>query len=155
MNYKHMCIIDAHNMFVGFVVAYASGNSDDYTIPGRELEDGERLLEIPHPGEMVKPYWTGSKWEEYATPEEVEEWDEQRREEESVWGESFGPGQTQEQRLTALEQQTTDTQLALAETYEQSERQSADLMFATAELYESMLALQERVAALEGGVHNG
>lgn len=153
MSYKHACVVDRQNQFVEFVVCYFNGK--DWEISGYEMQEGERLVDAPYPFELVKPYWTGSKWEEYATPEEVEEWDEQRQEEESVWGESFDPGQIQEQRLTALEQQTTDTQLALAETYEQSERQSADLMLATAELYESMLALQERVAALEGGVHNG
>ena len=155
MNYKHMCIVDAQNMFVDFVVAYANEDSSEFFIPERELEDGERLLEIPHPCEMVKPHWTGDAREEYATPEEVEERNGQRRKEESIWGESFDPGPTQDQRLAVLEQQTTDTQLALAESYEQSEQQNADLMLATAELYESMLALQRRIEILEGGVHNG
>ena len=147
-----MCIIDAQNMFVGFVVAYAEEDSDEFFIPGRELEDGERLLEIPHPCEIVKPHWTGSEWEEFATPEEVAE----RNKKQGAFDDEpldFGP--TQEQRISALEQQTTDTQLALVETYEQADRQDTNLMVAMAEMYESMLALQRRVEALEGGVHNG
>ena len=153
MDYKYMCIIDAHDIFIDFVVSYIDEASGELFAP--KLEVGKRLLEAPHPGEIVKPHWTGSEWEEYATPEEVEERNGQRRKEESIWGESFDPGPTQDQRLAVLEQQTTDTQLALAESYEQSEQQNADLMLATAELYESMLALQRRIEILEGGVHNG
>lgn len=146
-----MCIVDEQNMFVDFVVAYAEEDSNEFFIPGWELAEGERLLEIPHPGEMVKPHWTGSKWEEYATPEEVEKWNEQRQEEEGIWGESFDPGPTQDQRLAALEQQTADTQLTLTENYQQS----TNMMLAMTELYESISMLQKRIKILEGGILNG
>ena len=63
--------------------------------------------------------------------------------------------QAKERRLAALEQQTTDAQLALVEAYEQSDRQNTALLLAATELFESLLALGERVTALEGGAKNG
>ena len=41
--------------------------------------------------------------------------------------------------------------LAQAEAYETADRQNTDALLALAEVYESMLALQVRVTALEGG----
>lgn len=89
-------------MFVDFVVAYANDNSDDYVMSDQELEDSERLLEIPHPGEMVKPHWTGSEWEELATPEEVEEKNNKENEAYNI----------------ETEDSNTEIYLALAELYE-------------------------------------
>lgn len=112
-----MCIVDEQNMFVDFVVAYEEASGELF-VTAHELEDGEKLLEIPHPGDIVKPHWTGSEWEEYATPEEIEEWNKRRQEEESIWNETIDPSPTQDQRLAALEQQTADTQLTLTENYQ-------------------------------------
>lgn len=63
--------------------------------------------------------------------------------------------QAKERRLASLEQQTTDAQIALVEAYEQSDRQNTDLLLAATELFESLLALGERITALEGGAKNG
>lgn len=41
------------------------------------------------------------------------------------------------------------------EIYETADRQNTDALLALAEVYESMLALQARVTALEGGEVNG
>ena len=48
--------------------------------------------------------------------------------------------------------QATTIMLAQAEAYEQADRQNTDILMALAEVYEILLTLQERVAALEGGV---
>ena len=45
--------------------------------------------------------------------------------------------------------------MALVENYEQTDASNTDLLMATAEVYENLLALQERVSALEGGGTNG
>ncbi|MCR2026876.1 hypothetical protein [Anaerotruncus colihominis] len=100
----------------------------------------------------------------------------------AVWGEQakamdgaeiLGPIPTVEERAEILEQQITDTQMALVEAYEAADeqatvimlaqveayetadRQNTDALLALAEVYESMLALQARVTALEGGEVNG
>ena len=59
------------------------------------------------------------------------------------------------ERVASLESQITDTQMALAENYEQTDASNTDLLMATAEVYENLLALQDRVSALEGGGTNG
>jgi len=65
------------------------------------------------------------------------------------------PGPTMSERVASLESQITDTQMALVENYEQTDASNTDLLMATAEVYENLLALQERVSALEGGGTNG
>lgn len=151
MDYKYSCVVDADNLYKTFVIVYLEpepGENGEVreTVSGYELAEGERLLEVSPPSNLVKPRWNGEAWEEAATAEEVEEW-----KKEQPPFDRPAVGLTQEQRLAALEQQTTDTQMALVETYEQADKQNIDLLLATAEIYESMLALQERVAALEGG----
>ncbi len=153
MDYKYSCVVDADNLYKTFVLVYLEpGENGELreTIPGYELAEGEHLLEVSPPSNLVKPRWNGGTWEEAATVEEIEAW---KQEQPPL--DLPGDGPTQEQRLSALEQQTTDTQLALVEAYEQTDGQNTDLMLATAELYESLLALQARVAALEGGAENG
>ena len=45
----------------------------------------------------------------------------------------------------------TDAQIAITENYETSDRQNTDVLLALAEVYETMITLQTRVTALEGG----
>ena len=168
MDYKYSCVVDANNLYKTFVLIYLETDEDGEireTISGYELAEGERLLEVSPPSNLVKPRWNGEAWEEGATPEEIEAWEQENP---PLDFPDFGP--TQDQRIAALEQQVTDAQMAIAESYEtadtqattimlaqaeayeQADRQNTDILMALAEVYEILLTLQERVAAREGGV---
>ena len=168
LDYKYSCVVDVDNLYKTFVLVYLEpGENGEVreTISGYELAEGERLLEVSPPSNLVKPRWNGSVWEEGATPEEIAEWESQNP---PLDLPDAGP--TQDQRIAALEQQVTDAQMAIAESYEtadtqattimlaqaeayeEADRQKTDILMALAEVYEILLTLQERVAALEGGV---
>ena len=41
-------------------------------------KNGISFLDIPVPTNQLKPKWTGKKWEETATPEEIDEWEQNK-----------------------------------------------------------------------------
>lgn len=78
--YKHSCVIDRDDMYVTLVLVYLEPDDNGIVkenIQHYELKDGERLIDAPPPGNLVKAHWNGSTWEETATPEEIAEWKEE------------------------------------------------------------------------------
>lgn len=151
MNYRHACVIDTKGYYKDFVQIRSEQNEDgemEDRIYEYVLKPGESLLEVSPPGSFVRARWNGTAWEEGATPAEIEQWERENPAPPE-------PEPTEEQkRLAALEDQVTDTQVALVETYEQADTQNTDVLMATAEVYEKLLALEGRLAALEGGAAN-
>lgn len=150
MNYRHACVIDTRGYYQNFVQIRAeqneAGEMED-KIYQYVLKTGESLLEVSPPGSFVRARWNGKAWEEGATQAEIEAWQQENPAPPE-------PVPTEEQvRLAALETQVTDTQMALAETYEQADMQNTDVLMATAEVYEKLLTLEGRLAALEGGAN--
>ena len=77
MDYKYSCVVDADHLYKTFVLVYlepGEGGEIRETISGYELTEGERLLEVSPPSNLVKPRWNGEAWEEAATAEEIESW---------------------------------------------------------------------------------
>ena len=70
MDYKYSCVVDADNLYKTFVLVYlepGEGGEIRATISGYELAEGEHLLEVSPPSNLVKPRWNGEAWEEAAT----------------------------------------------------------------------------------------
>ncbi len=77
MDYKYSCVVDENNLYKTFVLVYLEPGEDGEireTISGYELTEGERLLEVSPPSNLVKPRWNGEAWEEAAAAEEIESW---------------------------------------------------------------------------------
>ena len=77
MDYKYSCVVDADNLYKTFVLVYLEpGENGEIreTISSYELAEGEYLLEVNPPSNLVKPHWNGEVWEEAATAEEIEAW---------------------------------------------------------------------------------
>lgn len=152
-DYKPYCVVDAENRYKTLVLASKENGQEQ--IQFYELAMGERLLNAPVPGgTLCKPKWNGTAWEESATTEEIDTWKKENFGHEAEMP-PVNPGPTMSERVASLESQMTDTQIALVENYEQTDASNTDLLMATAEVYENLLALQERVSALEGGGTNG
>lgn len=151
-DYKPYCVVDAENRYKTLVLASKENGQEQ--IQHYNLAEGERLLDAPAPGNLCKPKWNGTTWEESATTEEIEIWKKENFGHEAEVP-PVNPGPTMSERVASLESQMTDTQIALVENYEQTDASNTDLLMATAEVYENLLALQERVLALEGGGTNG
>lgn len=154
-DYKYCSVIDSQNRYKTLVLVF---NALDETGETQEkiqyytLSEGERLVDTPPP--MMRPYagadgfvrpsWDGSEWRESAASEEIAAWEA---------GHPAPPPAppSKNERITALETQMTDAQIALTENYETADGQNTDAMLALAEVYETLIALQTRVASLEGG----
>ncbi|WP_290883350.1 hypothetical protein [Anaerotruncus sp.] len=143
--------------------------SDFVFIETQDFEDGTPTT-LPH-RQMFYNTESGRAMLAEAAPELLDEilavWGEQAKAMDGA--EILGPIPTVEERAEILEQQITDTQMALVEAYEAADdqattimlaqteayetadRQNTDALLALAEVYESMLALQARVEVLEGG----
>ncbi|MNK90322.1 hypothetical protein D3C87_1103680 [compost metagenome] len=64
------------------------------------------------------------------------------------------PEQSPEEKLAAAEAEITNTQVALADTYEQllkSQEETTQTQIALTDVYETLISLQEELAALKGG----
>lgn len=158
MDYKHCCVIDAQNVYKTLVLVLKEADETgtlQEKVQYYTLAEGDRLIDAippvmrPYTGAdgLIKPVWNGSAWVENATGEEIAAW-----ETEHPAPPPAPP--TVEERTESLEQQTTDTQMALVEAYEATDKQNTDALLALAEVYEAVLALQARVEAveaLEGG----
>ena len=151
-DYKHYCVVDAENRYKTLVLASKENGQEQ--IQHYNLAEGERLLDAPAPGNLCKPKWNGTTWEESATAEEIEAWRQEHFGHESEVP-PVNPGPTMSERIAALEKQLTDAQMAMVEIYEQTEKTSTDIMLAQAETYEKALALETRIETLEGGETNG
>ena len=154
-DYKYCSVIDSQNRYKTLVLVF---NALDETGETQEkiqyytLLEGECLVDAPPP--MMRPYagadgfvrpaWDGSEWRESATSGEIETWETEHPAPPRV-------PLSKNERITALETQMTDAQIALTENYETADGQNTDAMLALAEVYETMIALQTRVASLEGG----
>lgn len=151
MSYRHCCVIDAEGKYKTLVLVITEPDADGQEqerIEHYKLAEGERLIDTHTPGEkLCKPRWNGDTWEESATKAELDAWEQEKAEN----APPLPAGPTLPERVDTLEEEMTDAQVALAETYEQTDAQNTDVLMATAEVYESLLTLQERVAALEGG----
>lgn len=155
MDYKYYSVIDVQDRYKTLVLAV---NEPDETGEAQEkiqcytLLEGESLIEAPIPimrlyagaDGFIKPAWDGSEWRESATNEEITEW-------EAEYPAPTPAPPSESERLTSLEMQMTDAQIAITENYETADGQNTDAMLALAEVYETMIALQTRVASLEGG----
>lgn len=77
MNYKHSCVIGAGGYYKTLVLVLLEPDEN-----GREreniqyytLQESETLLDTDFPADMFKARWSGTEWEETATPEELEQW---------------------------------------------------------------------------------
>lgn len=155
MQYKHCCILDTQGVYKGLALVLlepdATGKLQE-KVQHYTPSEGESLIEAPipmmqpHAGAdgFIKPAWDGSEWRESATNEEITEW-------EAEYPAPTPAPPSESERLTSLEMQMTDAQIAITENYETADGQNTDAMLALAEVYETMIALQTRVAALEGG----
>ena len=155
MDYKYYSVIDVRDRYKTLVLAV---NEPDETGEAQEkiqfytLLEGERLIDAAPPvmrlyagaDGFIKPAWDGSEWRESATNEEITEW-------EAEYPAPTPAPPSESERLTSLEMQMTDAQIAITENYEAADGQNTDAMLALAEVYETMIALQTRVASLEGG----
>ena len=155
MDYKYYSVIDVRDRYKTLVLAV---NEPDETGEAQEkiqfytLLEGERLIDAAPPvmrlyagaDGFIKPAWDGSEWRESATNEEITEW-------EAEYPAPTPAPPSESERLTSLEMQMTDAQIAITENYETADGQNTDAMLALAEVYETMIALQTRVASLEGG----
>ena len=154
-DYKYCSVIDSQNRYKTLVLVF---NALDETGETQEkiqyytLLEGECLVDAPPPmmrpyagaDGFIKPAWDGSEWRESATNEEITEW-------EAEYPAPTPAPPSESERLTSLEMQMTDAQIAITENYETADGQNTDAMLALAEVYETMIALQTRVASLEGG----
>ena len=155
MQYKHCCILDTQGVYKGLALVLlepdATGKLQE-KVQHYTPSEGESLIEAPIPmlrpyagaDGFIKPAWDGSEWRESAESEEIAAW-----ETEHPAPPPAPPSKNE--RITALEMQMTDAQIALTENYETADNQNTDALLALAEVYETMLALQTRVTALEGG----
>ena len=89
MNYKHICVIDAENLYKALVLALLVQTSRDqeeaWQVQRYTLAEGEQLLDAappvlrPHAGAagFVSPKWDSgtSAWVEAATEEEIAAWE--------------------------------------------------------------------------------
>ena len=89
MNYKHICVIDAENLYKALVLALLVQTSRDqeeeWQVQRYTLAEGEQLLDAappvlrPHGGAagFVSPRWDSgaSAWVEAATEEEIAAWE--------------------------------------------------------------------------------
>ena len=89
MNYKHICVIDAENLYKALVLALLVQTSRDqeeaWQVQRYTLAEGEQLLDAappvlrPHAGAagFVSPRWDSgtSAWVEAATEEEIAAWE--------------------------------------------------------------------------------
>ena len=81
-------IIDAESYAKAFVLVDTRIpiNDEDnagepvHTPEGYTMRDGEKLIyeDIQDALEMLKPRWTGTEWEETASPEEIQEWEDKK-----------------------------------------------------------------------------
>lgn len=153
MSHRHCCVIDAEGLYKTLVLVITKPNMEGHEqefIEHYRLADGETIIDARAPGgNLCKPRWNGKAWEESATPEEIEAW--QLEKDENAPPLPAGP--TLPERVGSLEDQMTDTQLALVDTYEQADAANTDVLMATAEVYEKLLALEGRLAVLEGGAN--
>ena len=65
MDYKYSCVVDADNLYKTFVLVYLEPGENGETretISGYELAEGEYLLEISPPSNLLKPRWNGEAW---------------------------------------------------------------------------------------------
>lgn len=112
MKYKHACVIDASGYYKTLVLMLLEPNPAGGTseiIQYYELADGERLLDAAPPAGYVKARWTGAGWEEGATPEEMERW-EQEHPHPPLPDPQPDPAGT----IAALQQQVADLQAQMA-----------------------------------------
>ena len=111
MNYKHLCVIDAQNLYKTFVLVLHVENEEhqqEEQIQHYEMLEGEMLVDTvpptmrPYAGAagFIRPKWdaAASAWVEGATEEEVAAW-----EAEHPAPELPESVPTAEERLTALE----------------------------------------------------
>lgn len=116
-----------------------------YGRPTYTLKPGERLADLPTPPlNLVKPRWDGFAWSESATGEEIAQ--AQLKRDPVLDYTTVPDDRPSANRIAELEQQMTDTQLAMAEMYEQADRQNTEVMLALAEVYEKTLANNEATA---------
>jgi len=78
MGYKHCCVIDKDKYYVTYVlVTYPDSEPDNIKVHAHKMGDREALLDTKPPTGMLRPRWTGSKWEETGThiitPEDLEQ----------------------------------------------------------------------------------
>lgn len=110
-----------------------------YGRPTYTLKPGEQLACLPAPSqELVKPRWDGFAWSESATGEEIAQ--AQLKRDPVLDYTSVPDGKDAAGQIAQLNRQLTDTQLALAEMYEQADRQNTEVMLALAEVYEKTLS---------------
>lgn len=116
-----------------------------YGRPTYILKPGERLADLPAPpAGLVKPRWDGYGWIESATAEEIAQALQKR---DPVLDYTSVPDEpAAADQIADLKQQMINTQLALAEMREQTDRQNTDVMLALAEVYEKTLENGEATA---------
>lgn len=66
MSYKHCCVIDKKKNYKEFVLVV---NNE---VQGYTLQSGEKMIDAPFPGGLVRPKWDGNGWQETATESEIE-----------------------------------------------------------------------------------
>lgn len=155
MQYKHCCILDTQGVYKGLALVLLEPDETgklQEKVQHYTPSEGESLIEAPIPmmrlyagaDGFIRPAWNGTEWHESAAGEEITEWEA---------GHPAPPPAppSKNERITALETQMTDAQIALTENYETADDPNTDAMLALAEVYETMIALQTRVASLEGG----
>lgn len=69
-NYKHCVVVDENGYYVEWVRITIQPNGQEQ-IDGYTLGIGEHPIDALPPTDMVKAHWTGTKWEETATAEEI------------------------------------------------------------------------------------
>jgi len=132
-------VIDSQGFYVTFVLVTSESNyeGDKENIYCYSLKTGESLLHISPPTNMVIPRWTGTEWEETATPEEIEEAERKRYEEAGL---PYPPVPVEPQKTVAeLEEELTLTQLGIAEAFEKALQAQADAdtaLLGIVEIYE-------------------
>lgn len=70
MNYKHSHVVNTDGYKTAFVLVHILDDGTEQ-IQFYTLKDGERLVDTPPPGDLVKPRWNGIMWRESATKEEI------------------------------------------------------------------------------------
>jgi hypothetical protein len=112
MNYKHSCVLDASGYYKTLVLVLLepeSAGSIRENIQYYALATGEQLLDTKLPTGYVRARWNGTTWEEGATPEEIERW-EQEHPQPPLPPPQPDPAET----ISALQQQVADLQAQMA-----------------------------------------
>ena len=75
MEYKYYSVIDKDGFYKDFVLVHFSLNETGVVteqIDSYKLKNGECLIDAQSPGDMIRAWWNGNKWQEAATSEELE-----------------------------------------------------------------------------------